>query len=142
MTERALHHIAHVAVAGLETSAEGLVLGEATVRAVESTLVLSGGSEEIEWAVRSLLLVASRLRDAGHLPAVDTLVDVCCTATRSLVQLGSTRNAAAMRNAVERLARFTASSTPSPVAPRPSSARRHRRSGLITNHLAARPVRA
>lgn len=92
---RPLHSLALEAVRGLEPTRAGLALAPATSVRIREKLVLSHGSDELVWAVRSLLIVASRLssRVPSRVPspnganAASALVELASTAAQALKQL-------------------------------------------------------
>lgn len=141
MTEsesRPLHSIALEASAGLKVTRQGIVLDPKIEAKLRDQLVLSFGSTELEWAVRSLLLLAARLEKRNGKEAAASLIKVACSATRPLSQQASQSSERARRVVAQRTSQFLGMRTAKPTLV-PNGQKPNR---LVVNSLMKMPRRA
>lgn len=135
---RTLHSIALEASEGLVSTKKGIALRPEVEAKLREKLVLSYGSEELEWAVRSLLLLAERVEKRNGKPAAASLVALACSATQPLTQLAS--------QSAERKTRTIAQRTSQLLGMRPARATAiptgHKDNRLVANKLMKMPRRA
>lgn len=80
-----LHPIATTVTAGLVTKDGGVVVEPRHEQAIRMQLVVLLDTGDMEWAVRSLLIVAARLtHEVGASDAADTLSEIAATAAPAL----------------------------------------------------------
>lgn len=88
---RPLHPLAIEAARLLVMSEGQLVLPRDAATRVKAALRALFESSELEWAVRSLLIAASRLDAKGAFVAANTLVNIASSASREIWKLVSVR---------------------------------------------------
>jgi len=123
---RPLHPLAREATRLLEVADGELILSRASSAVLRAALVAMFDSADLEWAVRSLVITASRLDARGATVAADALVSVASCAAPELWKNVASRSNERRRNStakIERLLGKKREPTPRFCAPHKDSVR-------------------
>jgi hypothetical protein len=137
--KRPLHTIALEATKGLEVSKKGIVLKTDTAAKIKEQLVLALGTPDLDWAVRSLLILAARLEKRNGKEAANGLIKVACAATTALSKQAAENTETVARLAAKRNSQFLGTRQSKQAAP---MFEKRKANGLVINQLMQKPRRA